>query len=107
MLEQSPRVLGDGFNICFKGFIPSQSSEQRLPVKKLQGSPVVEVKHTKMLHVWHIYLHLCHFWVNVGKYCIHGASGIVKACESCKTLGHLLGSQKDPAGAQSFNIIDQ
>ena len=29
-----------------------------------------------MIHVWNIYLHLGHFRGNVGKYSIHGASGI-------------------------------
>ena len=29
-----------------------------------------------MLHVWNIYLHLGKFRINVGKYSIHGASGI-------------------------------
>ena len=32
--------------------------------------------YTQMLHEWNIYLHLGHFWVNVHKYSIHGASGI-------------------------------
>ena len=31
---------------------------------------------TQMLHVWNIYLHLPQKWPNVGKYCIHGASGL-------------------------------
>ena len=30
---------------------------------------------SQMLHVWNIYLHLPQKWPNVGKYCIHGASG--------------------------------
>ena len=30
---------------------------------------------THMLHVWYIYLHWGDFWVHVGKYSIHGASG--------------------------------
>ena len=33
----------------------------------------------KMLHVWNIYLQNCVIcWVNLGKYSIHGASGIFK-----------------------------
>ena len=32
--------------------------------------------YTQMLHVWNIYLHLGKFRINVGKYSIHGASGI-------------------------------
>ena len=32
--------------------------------------------HSQMIHVWNIYLHLGHFRGNVGKYSIHGASGI-------------------------------
>ena len=37
---------------------------------------------TQMLHVWYIYLHnWVIFGVNVGKYSIHGASGIEISCE--------------------------
>ena len=44
------------------------------------------VIHTYMLHVWNIYLHLVDFMVNVGKYSIHGAFGIVFQNNTKKTL---------------------
>ena len=35
-----------------------------------------ETYNTRTIHVWHIYLHLVDFMVNVGKYTIHGWYGI-------------------------------
>ena len=37
---------------------------------------LIGILHTQMLHVWHLHLHLIIFGVHVGKYAIHGASGI-------------------------------
>ena len=43
-----------------------------------------------MLHVWNIYLHLAIFWVNVGNYSIHGASGYQTSCAKCNATSWVI-----------------
>jgi hypothetical protein len=53
---------------------PTQPPEKNM----CRGHHVMRKCH-KMLHVWNIYLQNCVIcWVNLGKYSIHGASGIFK-----------------------------
>ena len=62
--------------------IPSASQTSQLQIRKTEwrskAGRIIYKSHyhgSHMLHVWNIYLHWGDFWVNVGKYSIHGAFG--------------------------------
>ena len=58
-----------------------------------------------ILHVWYIYLHLGHFWANVGKYSIHGASGYGMVWWGHCQVAIICSQKKHQAPSENFILV--